>query len=126
MGKRIVLTTYGSLGDLHPYIALALELKQRGHQAVIATNELYRSNVQAEGIEFHPVRPDVSFLKTEQGKEIIRRAMDSNKGIKYVIRELVLPNLRESYSDLTQAVQGADLLVTHPSRFGYVEYHLAA
>ena len=117
MGKRIVLTTYGSLGDLHPYIAIALELKQRGHQAVIATNELYRSNVQAEGIEFYPVRPDVSFLKTEQRKEIVRRAMDSNQGIKYVIRELVLPNLRESYSDLTQAVQGADLLLTHPITF---------
>jgi UDP:flavonoid glycosyltransferase YjiC (YdhE family) len=117
MGKRIVLTTYGSLGDLHPYMAIALELKKRGHQAVIATNQVYRSNVQAEGIEFYPVRPDVSFLKTEQGKEIIRRAMDPNEGIKYVIRELVLPNLRESYSDLMQAVQGADLLLTHPITF---------
>lgn len=117
MGKRIVLTTYGSLGDLHPYMAIALELNKRGHQAVIATNELYRSNVQAEGIEFYPVRPDVSFLKTEQGQEIIKRAMDPNEGIKYVIRELVLPNLRESYSDLMQAVQGADLLLTHPITF---------
>lgn len=117
MGKRIVLTTYGSLGDLHPYMAIALELNKRGHQAVIATNQVYRSNVQAEGIEFYPVRPDVSFLKTEQGKAIIRRAMDPNEGIKYVIRELVLPNLRESYSDLMQAVQGADLLLTHPITF---------
>ena len=103
MGNRIVLTTYGSLGDLHPYIAIALELKERGHQAVIATNALYRSNVQAEGIEFYPVRPDVSFLKTEQRKEIVKRAMDLKEGVKYVIRELVLPNLRESYEDLMQA-----------------------
>lgn len=117
MGNRIVLTTYGSLGDLHPYIAIALELKERGHQAVIATNALYRSNVQAEGIEFYPVRPDVSFLKTEQRKEIVKRAMDLKEGVKYVIRELVLPNLRESYEDLMQAVRGADLLLTHPVTF---------
>ena len=117
MGNRFVLTTYGSLGDLHPYMAIALELKKRGHQAVIATNELYRSYVQAESIEFYPVRPDVSFLKTEQGKEILKQAMDPNKGTKYVICELVLPSLRESYEDLMQAVQGADLLITHPITF---------
>lgn len=43
---RIVLTTFGSLGDLHPYIAIALELKHRGHTAVIAAGNLYRDNVE--------------------------------------------------------------------------------
>ncbi len=117
MGNRIVLTTYGSLGDLHPYIAIALELKKRGNQALIATNELHRSYVQAEGIEFYPVRPDVSFLKTEQGKEILKQALDPNKGTEYIICELILPHLKESYEDLMQAVQGADLLITHPITF---------
>jgi UDP:flavonoid glycosyltransferase YjiC (YdhE family) len=36
--RRIVLTTFGSLGDLHPYIAVALGLKERGHEAIIATS----------------------------------------------------------------------------------------
>jgi hypothetical protein len=31
MGNRIVFTTYGSLGDLHPYLAIALGLKAHGH-----------------------------------------------------------------------------------------------
>jgi UDP:flavonoid glycosyltransferase YjiC (YdhE family) len=42
MKKQIVLTTFGSLGDLHPYIAIALGLKGRGHEAVIATSGFYR------------------------------------------------------------------------------------
>jgi len=114
MGNRIVLTTYGSLGDLHPYMAIALELKQRGHQAVIATHEFYRTKVEAEGIGFYSVRPDLSSGDTEQTQEIMRRAMHPSKGTKYVIRELVLPYLKDSYDDLMQAVSGADLLVTHP------------
>lgn len=119
MSKRIVLTTYGSLGDLHPYIAIALELKQRGHEVIIATSELYRPKIQVEGISFYPVRPDVSFLKTEneKDKEIIRRAMDSKEGVKYLICELLLPHIRHSYSDLMQAVHEADLLVTHHLTF---------
>ena len=39
--RRIVLTTFGSLGDLHPYIAVALGLQARGHEAVIATSGAY-------------------------------------------------------------------------------------
>jgi UDP:flavonoid glycosyltransferase YjiC (YdhE family) len=43
IAKRIVLTTHGTLGDLHPYLALALALQKRGHQPVIATSEFYRT-----------------------------------------------------------------------------------
>ncbi len=58
-GKRIVLSTFGSFGDVHPYIAIALELKARGHSVVIATSEVYREKMDALGLELHRVRPDV-------------------------------------------------------------------
>ena len=31
---KIVLATFGSLGDLHPLIALGIELRARGHEIV--------------------------------------------------------------------------------------------
>jgi len=34
---KIVLSTLGSLGDLHPMIALGLELRRRGHDIIIST-----------------------------------------------------------------------------------------
>ncbi|MET0218312.1 MAG: glycosyltransferase, partial [Burkholderiales bacterium] len=46
--KRIVLTTFGSYGDLHPYIAIAQGLLARGHDATIVTSEMYRSKVERE------------------------------------------------------------------------------
>src|SRR5918997_6524408 len=42
LGKRVVITTFGSFGDLNPYLGLALGLKARGHDPVIATAEYYR------------------------------------------------------------------------------------
>ena len=36
--SKIVITTFGSLGDLHPYIAIALGLRERGHEVVIGTS----------------------------------------------------------------------------------------
>src|SRR5205809_109778 len=54
---RIVLTTFGSLGDLHPYLAVAQGLRDRGHDAVVATSGEYRERVESLGLGFRAVRP---------------------------------------------------------------------
>ena len=72
--RRIVLTTFGSLGDLHPYIAVALGLKARGHEAVIATSGAYWQKVETLGIGFRAVRPD--HPDPETGADLMRRSMD--------------------------------------------------
>lgn len=114
-GKRIVINTFGSFGDVHPYIAVALELKARGHHPVIATGALYRDKMEAAGLDFHPIRPD--FAPPEENEEMLRKAMHPLTGTTYVLKELILPHLRDSYDDLREAVRGADLLVTHPLAF---------
>ncbi len=116
---RIVLTTYGSFGDLHPYIALALELKERGHRPVIATSGVYRDKVEPLGIDFHPTRPDFPSPdeEPELTAELVRRTMDQRTGPEFVIRELFAKPVRESYEDLSEAIEGADILVTHPITF---------
>ena len=53
-GKRIILTTFGSYGDIHPYMAIAMELQARGHHPVIATSELYREKMQAPVLSLLP------------------------------------------------------------------------
>jgi rhamnosyltransferase subunit B len=112
--RRIVLTTFGSLGDLHPYLALALGLKARGHEAVIATSAYYRQKVEVLGLGFRAVRPDHPDPETDP--DLIRRIMDRREGSEVVIREVMMSALRESYED-TPAADGADLLVSHMLTF---------
>lgn len=107
--QRIVLTTFGSFGDLNPFIALACGLQARGHQPIIATSAYYRDVIQAAGIEFHAVRPDLD----PQDKSLLRRAMHPRRGTEVIIREIVVPVIRETYADLNQIVRNADALVTH-------------
>ena len=114
-GKHIVLTTYGSLGDLHPYMAIALELKARGHRAVIATTDYYREKIEAAGIEFHAVRPDLPPLADVP--ELVAKIMDVKTGGEFLIKELLMPHVRDSYEDLSAAVRRADLLLTHVATF---------
>lgn len=110
-GKRIVLATFGSYGDLHPYMALALGLKERGHRVTIATCGMYREKVEGEGIGFRPIRPEM--LPPEEAREMMARVMDPRLGAATVIRDLMMPHVREQYEDLWAATEGADLLTSH-------------
>jgi rhamnosyltransferase subunit B len=117
--KRIVLTTWGSFGDLHPYMALALELGQRGHDPVLGTLPLYKDKVESAGIEFCPIRPNTP--TPDEDPELFRRAIDARTGAEVIMRELLMPYLEDSYQDtlqLVQAAPGADMLVTHLLAFG--------
>jgi len=113
-GKRIVLHPFGSLGDVHPFIAIGIGLKERGHTPVIATHASMRGKIEAERIEFHAIRPDP--LGTGEAAEIVRQAMESRRGPENVIRAM-LSHLRESYDDLIEVLPGADLVITHPIAF---------
>src|SRR5206468_9461311 len=114
LGRRIVITTAGSLGDLHPYLAIALGLKARGHEVIMATGECYRKKIEALGLAFRTVRPDCDWVNDPQ---VIGRMMHSRWGLVRVLREIWLPVLREVYEDLLAATEGADLLVAMSGNF---------
>jgi len=105
--KRVLFATIGSLGDLHPCIALALELRRRGHAVTIATTEYYRHKVESAGIGFAPLRP--AWDPTDH--EMIRQCEDLKRGPEVLFRKVILPHLRETYEDLLEAVACADLMV---------------
>jgi rhamnosyltransferase subunit B len=113
--RRIVLATWGSYGDLHPYIALACALRARGYQPVLATLSNYRDKIESQGVLFHAVGPE--FPDLDADPTLGRRVMDPAMGTEFIVRELVLPSLRQSYDDLAEATRGADLLVSHPLTF---------
>jgi rhamnosyltransferase subunit B len=107
--SQIVVTTIGSLGDLHPQIAIALELQQRGHEIVFATHQAYQAKIENLELKFYPLRPDIP---TADESEIMARMLDLKTGGQYIIREWLLPNLRDTYADLMASAQGADCIVS--------------
>src|SRR5262245_4846279 len=113
--KRIVFATFGSLGDLHPYIAVARELLRRGHSPLIATFAEFREPVAASAVDFAPMRPDMAGFGDRTA--IMERLVDPWRGPELLVRGMFMSHLRESYEDLARACRGADLLVTHPLAF---------
>ncbi len=114
MGKRILLTTTGSLGDLHPFMAFGLELRARGHEVTLATSNFYRPKIEQAGLKFAPMGPHFELGDVE----MMRRVMDEKRGPEFLIRRLMYPSIPASYHEVMQALSHADLIVTHPITFG--------
>jgi UDP:flavonoid glycosyltransferase YjiC (YdhE family) len=107
---RIVLSNIGTFGDINPLIAIALELKRRGHQPVMAVPALYERKIVPLGLEFHAIRPNLDPENTLLAEMIY----DVRKGTERGLREFLFPALRQTYDDLTHAAttpRRADLLL---------------
>ncbi|HXC64259.1 MAG TPA: glycosyltransferase [bacterium] len=64
---RISLLTIGSRGDTQPYLALALALKARGHQARLCAPSNFAGLAQGLGVDFVPLPWDTRQALEEDG-----------------------------------------------------------
>jgi UDP:flavonoid glycosyltransferase YjiC (YdhE family) len=107
---RIVLSNIGTFGDINPLIAIALELRRRGHTPIMALPNVYRPKIEPLGLEFHALRPDIDPGNTK----LVAMVYDVKKGTETGLREFLFPVLRETYDDLLDAATKparADLLL---------------
>src|SRR5271165_6391535 len=107
---RIVLSNIGTYGDIHPLIAIAVELKRRGHTPVMALPALYAPKIEPLGIEFRPIHPDIDPANTA----LVAMIYDIKKGTEHGLRDFLFPVLRQTYDDLLDAAtrpERADLLL---------------
>jgi len=107
---RIVLSNIGTFGDINPLIAIALELKRRGHTPVMALPNVYRPKIEPLGLEFHALRPDIDPTNTL----LVEMIYDVKKGTETGLREFLYPVLRQTYDDLLDSAtkpKRADLLL---------------
>ncbi|MFT3996564.1 MAG: glycosyltransferase [Asticcacaulis sp.] len=120
---KIVLTTFGSLGDLHPFMALGLALKKCGAEVVLASHPDYQAKVEAAGLRFVACGPSMETYRRNLGiepAEIIRHFSQDHG---FMLKHLVAPYIEQGLSELRPIVREADLVVS--SSYAYTA-HLAA
>lgn len=79
----------------------------------IATLEYYRALITKAGLGFAPLRPGADPSDTA----LIERIMDRAHGSEFLLRDVLFPAIRESAEDISRALEGADVLVSHPVTF---------
>ncbi len=111
---RIVITCFGSYGDLFPYVALGKTLQRRGHDVVLGTTEIFCKKVEAEGVPFTHLRCSLDQYTTPESiRDFLVRVFDPIKGAEFFTREM-MREIEATYRDTRQAVRDADLVISSP------------
>ena len=110
---RVLITSFGSYGDLNPYLGLGLALKARGHRPLLAMTPAYRAHVESAGLDFHPTGPEGDVTD----RQLLARIMEPIRGGEYLMRHVMMPMLGDTYDDLSEAVRNMDVVVSHPLAF---------
>ena len=107
---RIVITTFGTAGDINPFIALGIGLRARGHDVVFAVEDSVRASVAAAGFPIHYLSGDALGVTHAQ----VRDELDKRAPLGWVrsaVRGYLLPTLRPRIRELLAACDRADLLI---------------
>ncbi len=107
---RVLIVTFGSTGDVYPFLALGAELASRGHEVSLACPSSFRGEVLQAGLEHLEVLGESN---QEQIREFMREAAKLGKPVKilrYMYRKLA-PGLPEVADALREQLKEHDVLV---------------
>ena len=113
---KIAISTVGTRGDLQPYIALGLGLKNSGHEVLIVSAKNEESFVRSYGLDFYAL--DVDIQKIMEGDDVQEMAKGSNP-VKFIISHLkgsksLKTLMVKTQGEIWNACKDADLIIFHP------------
>ena len=91
--------TYGTRGDVQPYIALALALREKGHQVVLSAPGDFKEFVEGFGVPFFPLYGNAeAIMNSPEGQRILKTG-NNIKLMKYYFKTVagMKDPLRKSY-----------------------------
>lgn len=108
----ITILSIGSRGDVQPYIALGVALKNAGASVRIVTFENFSNLVKENGLEIYPISGDVSKVATS---EAVRSATQADNPLKVLLSFNTLKKLAaDLQKDLFAGCESADAILYHP------------
>jgi UDP:flavonoid glycosyltransferase YjiC (YdhE family) len=107
---HITILTLGSRGDVQPFIALGIGLKQAGHNVKLASQATFESEIRSYGLEFALMSGNPKEgIEGAQGQAMLK----TKSPIDFIHRlgDLLEPIMEEVLIDSWQACQGTDAII---------------
>ena len=107
---KILVHTLGSSGDLNPFLALAIELRRRGHDIQFALSPKFAEKARALGFA-----ADVAGEDPDWNSDLLRRMLTAHttQPISIMFKEALIPAIVPATLALEPLVREADLFLSH-------------
>ena len=108
----ITILTTGSRGDVQPYLALGNELRKTGYRVRVAAFENYETLVKEQGLEYYPVKGDVTAAASSLDGQAAKKA---DNPLKFILSLNKLKKLvNDLQSDFYEACIDSEAIIYHP------------
>jgi UDP:flavonoid glycosyltransferase YjiC (YdhE family) len=116
--RRIALQTWGSDGDIHPFLALAGALARRGHQVTLALTSAERKSYSSYADHHGFKLVEIGFVfSSEADTQRVSNAIEAAKNplheLEVILDELLAPCLPEIFRVAEELCAANDLMVGH-------------
>jgi sterol 3beta-glucosyltransferase len=117
---RVTINSFGSRGDVQPYIALGKGLKAAGHDVRITTHRIFADLVCQHGLDFSPMEGDPKEVLLEQA--IVNLGNNPFRINRWIV-ENFRPVMDRVFHATLEGAQGADVLLN--SALSFAGWHVA-
>ena len=108
---KIALQTFGTRGDVQPYVALGLELQARGHDVVVTAPRDFTDWIESFGLKTYPIDLDMgAYLREAESLGIMRNPLNAIRHW----RRMIEPMLTALIDVCVDGIGDADVVVAHP------------
>ncbi|MCE5279343.1 MAG: glycosyltransferase [Planctomycetaceae bacterium] len=111
----ILMVTWGSMGDVQPYVALGRALNAAGHRAVLATAGRFEPLAARAGVQFAAVGDDLTDAVLE---DVFARFLGTGSLLRQthlLIGDLMLRGAERQFADVRALCKGFDVAICHPT-----------
>ncbi len=106
---KILLSSFGTRGDVQPYLALAVGLQRSGHQVTLSTSRTFSDWIHAYGVRTQPIRLSMQEVMQQPEVQAVLRS-------KNLLRQILL--LRKVMGQSSEMARGAGCRLDHPKSVG--------
>ncbi|MEN9564286.1 MAG: hypothetical protein RIR73_2530, partial [Chloroflexota bacterium] len=117
----ITILAVGSQGDVQPYLALAVGLKNEGYQVRFAANSNFAALAATYQIEFLPIQLD-SFEFTQSSQTQSWLDAESIPHLILSTNRVIRPMLEQVMEDVFAACQGSEAIIYHSYALPFIYY----
>ncbi len=117
----ITILAVGSQGDVQPYLALAVGLKNEGYNVRFAANSNFAGLTASYNLEFFPIQMD-SFEFTRNSQTQSWLDAESIPHLILSTNRVIRPMLSKIISDVFTACEGSEAVIYHSYALPFVHY----
>ncbi len=93
-----ILVSFGSAGDVFPFIMVGKALKRKGHDVTFITSGYFKEKIQANGLNFYGVGSIEDYLFISTSPDLFH----PTRGFAFVMKHIVIKNIEATYEAIAK------------------------